>query len=381
MRSITEILAECLEAIERGEQTPEECLARYPEHREALAPLLDVRETIVNTAPVLPRAEFRRTATARLQQRMAEKTPVTFWSRLRLYWQTEPSEWLTRRTAMAFVLVAALVVVLFGGGGTVYASGDALPGDALYPLKTTVENVRLTLAGDDRDDDLYVELAERRLHEMEDLVAEGRFEDLPQASERLEELVEEVYEYWEAASETDPVLAERLSEILAAVADLLERAPGEAYSILKDLLEELDEDLSDDSYDMDDDSDSSSDDDSDSSSDDDSDDDSDGDSDDDSDERTDDSDSDSEDDLDDDSDDSDGDSDSDSEDDLDDDSDDSDDDSDSGSDDGDSDGSGSDDGSSDGDSSDDDDSDDEHSDDDSDDEHSHDEDDEEDDKD
>ena len=37
---LTDILAECLESIERGERTKAECLALYPEHQEELQTLL-----------------------------------------------------------------------------------------------------------------------------------------------------------------------------------------------------------------------------------------------------------------------------------------------------------------------------------------------------
>lgn len=44
-------------------------------------------------------------------------------------------------------LVAALIVALLGGLGTVYASQDASPGDALYGVKTAVEQSGIELPG------------------------------------------------------------------------------------------------------------------------------------------------------------------------------------------------------------------------------------------
>jgi hypothetical protein len=41
---------------------------------------------------------------------------------------------------MTWILIITTLVTLLSGGGIVYTSGDALPGEALYPIKTIVEN-------------------------------------------------------------------------------------------------------------------------------------------------------------------------------------------------------------------------------------------------
>ncbi|MBP9711027.1 MAG: hypothetical protein KBD50_02075 [Candidatus Pacebacteria bacterium] len=81
-------------------------------------------------------------------------------------------QWFSARfvTAMA----AFMVVVL--GGGSVYASQAALPGDALYTVKVSVaEPVRTALAfSDEAKLFIHTDIAEERLEEAQALAAEGR---------------------------------------------------------------------------------------------------------------------------------------------------------------------------------------------------------------
>jgi DNA-binding response OmpR family regulator len=81
-----------------------------------------------------------------------------------------------QRVAAAFSL--AVLVVL----GTTFASGYALPGDALYPVKSLVEDIQHTLAQDEVSlAHLHIQLAETRLEEAASLMEQGRYGDLPAA--------------------------------------------------------------------------------------------------------------------------------------------------------------------------------------------------------
>jgi len=75
-------------------------------------------------------------------------------------------------------LAAALVLVLVCGSGISYAAETALPGDALYAVKTMVtEPVRVALATDaEAKVEVQIELAERRIAEAAELAADGRLD-------------------------------------------------------------------------------------------------------------------------------------------------------------------------------------------------------------
>lgn len=75
--------------------------------------------------------------------------------------------------------MAALVLVVFVGGGTAAAAEGALPGDALYPVKIYVnEAVTLSLATTPAAKaEAHAALAERRITEAQSLAAEGRLDE------------------------------------------------------------------------------------------------------------------------------------------------------------------------------------------------------------
>jgi hypothetical protein len=75
----------------------------------------------------------------------------------------------------AFAALIVILVLFFGGSvGAVYAAQDALPGDALYPLKLWSEETRLDLASDpDAEIDLLMQFVQARVNEMNELAGQG----------------------------------------------------------------------------------------------------------------------------------------------------------------------------------------------------------------
>jgi hypothetical protein len=84
---------------------------------------------------------------------------------------------------MAFRVMTVVVLVVSGLlAGTIYAAADSLPGDFLYPLNLQVEEAQLGLAREpDRAARLALSFADKRLNEIELLVAAGRQKDIPVA--------------------------------------------------------------------------------------------------------------------------------------------------------------------------------------------------------
>ena len=65
----------------------------------------------------------------------------------------------------AFMAASAATVIMCLGAGVTYASANAVPGELLYPLKRSVEDVRIAVASDSGAMDLRLDFAERRLAE------------------------------------------------------------------------------------------------------------------------------------------------------------------------------------------------------------------------
>lgn len=88
---------------------------------------------------------------------------------------------------MASVILVIVLTLSAAGGGTAYAAQDSLPGDALYTVKLSTEQLRMMLPGDDVvKAGRALSFAERRMGEIEALVEEGRSQDLALAVEKYD---------------------------------------------------------------------------------------------------------------------------------------------------------------------------------------------------
>jgi hypothetical protein len=179
------ILDESLEAIEKGIWTRTQCLERYPEHRKELAMLLDAALILRSSKIPAPSSTYFKANKTRLIAQIKHEQQLTVFDRWSNFARILTPTSL-KRQAVSLVL---LVTLLFGmlGGGTLYASAHALPGDNLYPVKTVVEDLRLAASGQEGDVDLYIQFAALRMDEIEALMAAGREQDLPAALQRFEE--------------------------------------------------------------------------------------------------------------------------------------------------------------------------------------------------
>ncbi len=172
MKGIEIILTNCIEEIRSGEATLEECLARHPEMRQELEPLLRTAVSIKNPPAYHMEAEDKQSVRANLLRQIRQvKRPgrVSFADILSLG--------LPRQLAGARAAAMTMVIALFVGAlgtGTAYASQSSVPGDALYAVKTGTESVRLWAAGSPvAKAGLNVEFAGKRLQELSRLVNRG----------------------------------------------------------------------------------------------------------------------------------------------------------------------------------------------------------------
>lgn len=202
--NLTDILASCLDSMERGERTVEECLALYPEYRQDLESLLSTAASVRERADYAPRPGFRQASRRRLVERLASRQPGVV---RQSGWHTVPG---TKRFAFLWTAIFVLVISLLGGG-TVYASNEALPGDALYPVKLSIEDARLWISDDAGDVLLAAGFAQSRVEEIQSLIESGREEDLSLAAELFSERVAVVTRALAAVARENPEHAEQLS--------------------------------------------------------------------------------------------------------------------------------------------------------------------------
>jgi hypothetical protein len=249
MGRLEDILAQCLDDMERDGDM-EEHLARYPRWRDELAPLLLMAERVRSLPDTTPSPDFRHVARARMvnlvqveaQGQHAQRAGITGWA-LRYVDRLGSAVSIPRSMAVPALASLLLVIVMLIGAGTAYASAESLPGDLLYPVKRTVEQVRLVLSLDDTGDALLrLEFADRRIREAGELVTRDgqRLEALMSAYDEEIEAANDILQK-QAAAGWDIMLfglllEQRLADHEVMLARLQERVPAEARPAIQHAL-------------------------------------------------------------------------------------------------------------------------------------------------
>lgn len=232
--NLEEVLEHCLADLEEERATGEECLARYPEFREELAPLLALAVEL-RAAPdvVLP-----------ISAKEAIRERVTH---LPLPRQVQPVVMPRLAVRPAYALVTSILALLLFGGGLALASAESLPGEPLYPVKRTLEQMALALLPG-QEPTLRLDFAERRLQEAEALLQRGQ---IAAAQAVLGEYREELEAaFWLIAyelgrtGERPPLIyeaQEHLAQESTRLAELRARVPSEALGVVDQALSIVEE--------------------------------------------------------------------------------------------------------------------------------------------
>jgi hypothetical protein len=116
-------------------------------------------------------------------------------------------------------IIVGLVMLFGGASATAYASQSALPGDALYPIKTSLEQTQVALARDAYSQaQIYMQFAQRRLDEINELLQEGRYADIDAAAGEFEFHIQQAMLALQTVMTGDPeqgaVLSQEISQAL-----------------------------------------------------------------------------------------------------------------------------------------------------------------------
>lgn len=145
----------------------------------------------------------------------------------------------TNTTMKVIGLILALAVIVFGGIGlTGAAAQSAIPGDALYPVKTTIEKTRLSLAQDAGDRaQMKLAFADQRLSEINGLIREGRYREIREAVLSFEASINAAILELETVSAADParaaVIAQEVTAALTRYAQMLSELAAVAPDSVK----------------------------------------------------------------------------------------------------------------------------------------------------
>jgi hypothetical protein len=182
------ILSRCIASIEKGETTVDECIEQYPEYKDELADMLGVMKYVTDNLREPVDEDFRWRTRSTLVNRVINHQPITIWGNT-LMWLRETFSIKRRKPLVQLVVLVTLLLSLVSGG-SVLASENAIPGDFLYPVKMFVEEARLVLTGEEKEVELYLQFAEKRMREVESLAERGRFERFEVALDRFENQID-----------------------------------------------------------------------------------------------------------------------------------------------------------------------------------------------
>ena len=202
---LDDILSECTDRLLQGESV-EQCLQRYPEQAPEIEPLLRVAVAAEKaSSAVKPRPEFKARIRHQVQTQVRSKAR-----------KAEPKgipalHWIPRWAAVA---ACVALVLVFVAGGTVAASSNTVPGDTLYSVKTTTEQIQLKLtfskAAKAR---LQARFAERRIREIARLAGSGRTARLGAIALRFEAHLAEIQQLAARIEAADPEDGQQVSEL------------------------------------------------------------------------------------------------------------------------------------------------------------------------
>jgi len=235
------ILDECIRRIENGENLSA-VLADYHDFSAELEPLLSLAEAMYE----LPAPQGSTTAAVAGQAKMLEKFETTKAGPAKAtFWQSWPllltqfsqsiNSIFSKETMMfrkSFIAIALVLAILFAGTTvTAYAAQESLPGDALFGIKTTLEDIQISTAWDTADEaEKSIQYADRRVDEIAALIALSRYDDIPIGVARFEQHLQEALDALSVVAQNDPELAQQLALLLTQLLD-------EQYQSIAALLE------------------------------------------------------------------------------------------------------------------------------------------------
>jgi hypothetical protein len=228
-KEFDEALQSCLDLIRGGRETIDTVVARYPEYNDELRAQLEIASWLSATGPALdPRPGFVSASRRRLVSRIQlENQPV---APQPLTWGERLDQFLSVKKVAPVAFVFILMLALFVSGTVVSASQKSLPGDSLYSVKITLEQIALATSLDEQNDaELQIQFVENRGDEVQALIVEERYEEVAETilvyEEQVSKTLETIKEVsgqnrflaYDLAARLDGILAEQKS-ILAVLA-------------------------------------------------------------------------------------------------------------------------------------------------------------------
>lgn len=235
-----EILDTCLTLIPSGKASIDDCLQTYPEHADFLEPLLQTAlQAHSHLSPDGPDDAYVTSTKIRIMNQIQALNQ----GRQNVKDKSYRRRIAFPRPSLAFLSLTLVLIMLLSGIGVTSASAYALPGDALFPVKRGVEELRLLLTLRPTEEaELLLEFAGERLQEIEDLLKVDPSQDLDFALQEYEGMLSRLLEMTQEEevledSDTLDIINSGISNHEEVLQRVLEKAPASAHKGLENAIQ------------------------------------------------------------------------------------------------------------------------------------------------
>ncbi len=213
-QNIEVILEICLDRILNGQETIDIILDDYPTLADELRPRLEAALWLTAQKPdTQPRPEFIRASSQRLMAQLQRESRSQTQSR-----QPHSSFWQNLFTSKKIAFQFALVIIvvfstLFFSSGLALAAQNALPGEMLYPVKTSFETAQLAVTFSPvKAAQRHIQYADRRLVEMQSLSVTGQYDDFETTINNLDQHITQALQVLQSESIKDASQTKELAK-------------------------------------------------------------------------------------------------------------------------------------------------------------------------
>ena len=216
-KEFDEALQTCLDLIRGGRETIDSVVALYPEYADELRAQLEIATWLTSASSSLdPRPGFVAASRRRLVSRIQQESPPP--APLPLTWGERIQQFFSAQKLAPVGFVMVLMLGLFVSGAVVSASGKAIPGDNLYAVKLTLEQIALATSLDEKSDaELQIQMVENRFIEVQTLIVEERYDEVVESIQESTEQISKTLAIIQTVSEEDRFLAAELAAQLDGI--------------------------------------------------------------------------------------------------------------------------------------------------------------------
>jgi len=179
------ILKKFLNLLDKGLDM-ETCLASFPDERENLKQYAAIIGTFKNLKNI------------RVDKDFEDNSLKDIYSRLRIE-HLKNREKMSKKDAFLIrlrpaylkplvIFLGVLIFMSFSFAGTLYASESSIPGDTLYTLKRTSENIHVAFTPYKYEETLYLKLLDTRLSEADSILNKTNYTDTAAAEKLLSDI-------------------------------------------------------------------------------------------------------------------------------------------------------------------------------------------------